>query len=264
MKPATDHSTHAPGHGPQGLRRWLPALALVLLVAAGYAAGVHHHLSLTALAENRDTLRQWVDGNLLLALAAFMLLYFAVVALSIPGAGIMSIAGGLLFGWAISAPASVVAAVAGAAAVFQIVKTSFGAALAERAGPLVQRLSQGFAENAFSLLLFLRLTPVFPFWAVNAVAGLCRIPLRTFIAATALGIIPGSVAFALVGAGLDKVIDRQLAAHRACIAEQGPDQCPFAIDAASLLTTELWLGLTALGLVALIPLAYRYLKGRPA
>ena len=85
----------------------------------------------------------------------------------------------------------------------------------------MQRLSRGFAENAFSLLLFLRLTPVFPFWAVNAVAGLCRIPLRTFIAATALGIIPASFAFALVGSGLDRVIDAQLAAHRACVAAQG-------------------------------------------
>ncbi|MCA3574338.1 MAG: TVP38/TMEM64 family protein [Aestuariivirga sp.] len=264
MKPATDHPTDAPGHGPAGLRRWLPAVVLVLLIAGGYAAGLHHHLSLTALAENRDTLRQWVDGNLVLSVAAFMLLYFAVVALSIPGAGIMSIAGGFLFGWAISAPATVVAAVAGAAAVFQIVKTSFGAALAERAGLLVQRLAQGFAENAFSLLLFLRLTPVFPFWAVNAVAGLCRIPMRTFIIATALGIIPASVAFALVGAGLDKVIDQQLAAHRACLAQQGPDPCEFAIDATSLLTAELWLGLTALGVVSLIPLAYRYWKGRPA
>jgi uncharacterized membrane protein YdjX (TVP38/TMEM64 family) len=262
MKPATNHHTDAPVHGYAGLRRWLPAAVLILLVVAGYWAGLHQHLSLTALAENRDTLRHWVDGNLALALGLFMLLYFAIVALSIPGAGIMSIAGGFLFGWAISAPATVLAATAGAAAVFQIVKTSFGVALAERASPLVQRLSRGFSENAFSLLLFLRLTPVFPFWAVNAVAGLCRIPLRSFLAATFLGIIPASLAFALVGSGLDKVIDQQLAAHRDCLAAQGPAHCTFAIDAGSLLTPELWIGLTALGLVALIPLAYRAWKGR--
>lgn len=237
-------------------------MALILLIAVGYALGLHRHLSLTALAENRDTLRQWVDGNLGLALAAFMLLYIAIVALSVPVAGIMSIAGGFLFGWAISAPATVAAASIGAAAVFQIVKTSFGAALAERAGPLVQRLSRGFSENAFSLLLFLRLTPVFPFWAVNAVAGLCRIPLRTFIAATALGIIPASFAFALVGSGLDRVIDAQLEAHRACVAAQGAENCSFAIETSALLSPELGLGLTALGIVALIPLGIRLWKGR--
>lgn len=266
MKQVTDHPPQAAGQHPEStawrLRRWLPAAALLVLIGAGYALGLHRHLSLTALAENRDALRQWVDGNLVLALAVFMLLYVAVVALSIPGAGIMSIAGGFLFGWAISAPATVIAAVIGAAAVFQIVKTSLGAALAERAGPMVQRLSRGFSENAFSLLLFLRLTPVFPFWAVNAVAGLCRIPLRTFILATALGIIPASFAFALVGSGLDRVIDTQLAAHRSCVAAQGEANCRLAIEASSLLSPELGLGLTALGLVALIPLGVRMWKGQ--
>jgi uncharacterized membrane protein YdjX (TVP38/TMEM64 family) len=189
MKQATEHHPEAAGRAPDGpsrrIRRWLPAVALLLLIGAGYALGLHRHLSLTALAENRDALRQWVDGNLALALVTYTLLYIAVVALSIPGAAIMSIAGGFLFGWAVSAPVTVFAAVTGAAAVFQIVKTSLGAALAERAGPFLQRLSRGFAENAFSLLLFLRLTPVFPFWAVNAVAGLSRIPMRTFVIATA-------------------------------------------------------------------------------
>ena len=237
-------------------------MLLLLLIIAGYALGLHRHLSLTALAENRDALRQWVEGNLLLAVAAYALTYFAVVALSIPGAAIMSIAGGFLFGWAISTPMTVVAAVTGAAAVFQLVKTSLGAALAERAGPFLQRLSRGFAENAFSLLLFLRLTPVFPFWAVNAVAGLSRIPMRTFVVATALGIIPASLAFALVGSGLDRVIDTQLAAHRDCVAAQGAENCSFSIEASALLSPELGLGLTGLGIVALIPLGIRLWKGR--
>jgi uncharacterized membrane protein YdjX (TVP38/TMEM64 family) len=268
MKQATEDHSEAAGGRPDGaaprLRRWLPAAALLLLIAAGYALGLHRHLSLTALAENRDALRQWVDGNLVLALAAYGLLYFAVVALSIPGAAAMSIAGGFLFGWALSAPVTVIAAVSGAAAVFQIVKTSLGAALAERAGPFLQRLARGFAENAFSLLLFLRLTPVFPFWAVNAVAGLSGMPLRTFVIATAIGIIPASLAFALIGSGLDRTIDEQRAAHEACVAAKGAANCSFSIDVSTLLTPELWLGLTGLGIVALIPLAARLWKGRPA
>lgn len=266
MKQAAEHQPEAAGRAPDGpaqrIRRWLPAVVLLLLIGAGYALGLHRHLSLTALAENRDALRQWVDGNMVLAVAAYALTYFAVVALSIPGAAIMSIAGGFLFGWAVSAPITVLAAVTGAAAVFQIVKTSLGAALAERAGPFLQRLSRGFAENAFSLLLFLRLTPVFPFWAVNAVAGLSRIPMRTFVVATALGIIPASLAFALMGSGLDRVIDTQLGAHRDCVAAQGAENCSFSIEASALLSPELGLGLTGLGIVALIPLGIRVWKGR--
>lgn len=249
--------TATPSPPSSRLGRWLPLALLVALAALGYGLGLGRYLSLETLATNRNALHDWVGSHLALGLAAYVALYVAVVALSIPGATVMSIAGGFLFGWALSIPATLVAAVVGAVIVFEIVKTSFGAALAERAGPLVQRLSNGFSANAFSLLLFLRLTPVFPFWAVNAVAGLCRVPRNSFIAATALGIIPGCVAFALVGAGLDAAIDRQLAMHQACRLDQPEGSCPLDLTVSSLITPELGLGLTALGLVALIPLAIR-------
>ena len=66
----TRHRTQPPGHEPRtrsqpgGSAAGCPPLALLLLIGAGYALGLHRHLSLTALAENRDALRQWVDGNL--------------------------------------------------------------------------------------------------------------------------------------------------------------------------------------------------------
>lgn len=258
----TDPGTRPPS--PARLLRWLPLALLLGLAALGYALGLHRYLSLETLAANRGALHGWVSGHLALALAAYVLIYVAVVALSVPGATVMSIAGGFLFGWAISVPATLVAAVTGSIIVFEIVKTSFGAALAERASPMVQRLSEGFSRNAFSLLLFLRLTPVFPFWAVNAVAGLCRVPLRSFIAATALGIIPASIAFALVGSGLDVVIDRQLAAYQVCTAQLRAAGCSFDLNASSLISRELGLGLTALGLVALIPFMIRLWKNRRA
>lgn len=247
---------------PVSLRRWLPLALLLALAGVGYGLGLHRALTLEALAANRDALHGWVAGHLPAALAAYVVLYVVVVALSIPVATVMSIAGGFLFGWALSLPATLFAAVAGAVIVFEIVKTSFGAALAERAGPMMLRLASGFSENAFSLLLFLRLTPVFPFWAVNAVAGLCRVPRRSFIVATALGIIPASIAFALVGSGLDAVIDRQMAAYRLCAAEKGAAACKLELKVSTLLSPELGLGLTALGLVALIPAGVRLWKNR--
>lgn len=245
-------------------RRWLPVLVLLVLAGVGYGLGLHRHLTLTALAENRNLLRQWVEAHFVLALACYAAAYVVVVALSIPGASAMSLGGGFLFGWAVSTPVTVLAATAGAAIVFEIVKTSLGAALAERSGPFVQRLARGFADNAFSVLLFLRFTPVFPFWVVNAVAGLCRIPLRTFVLATIIGIIPASFAFALVGSGLDRVIDAQVASYRACVAAQGAQNCSFSIKASSLFSPELAWGLTALGIVSLIPLFARLWKGRTA
>lgn len=242
------------------LRQWLPAAALVALIAAAYGFGLHRHLSLEALAMHRDWLRQFVEQNLVLAVLLFMTAYVAIVALSIPGAAVMSIAGGFLFGWVLSVPITIVAALIGATIVFQIVKTSLGSVLAQRAGPLVQKLSAGFADNAFSFLLFLRLAPVFPFFMVNAVAGLCRVPLRTFIIATAIGIVPGSLAFALLGSGLDGVIDAQRATYDACVAARSAANCSFNLSPSALVTRELVIAFMGLGLVALLPVVFKYFR----
>lgn len=246
------------------LRQWLPAVALVAAIAIAYGLGLHRHLSLSALAENREWLRHFVDGNIVIALLLYIGIYIALVALSVPGAAVMSIAGGFLFGWMISVPATVTAALIGSVIVFQVVKTSVGATLAEKAGPMVQRVSRGFSENAFSYLLFLRLAPVFPFFMVNAVAGLCRVPLRTFVIATVVGIIPASIAFALLGSGLDAVIDAQMAQYRACITENGPTNCSFSLTVGALVTKELLLAFLGLGLVALLPVALKAWKARQA
>jgi uncharacterized membrane protein YdjX (TVP38/TMEM64 family) len=242
--------------------RWLPVAVLTGLIALVFGLGLQNDLSLPALIEHRDAIRGWVDGHFVLAAGAFALLYVVVVALSIPAAAAMSLAGGFLFGWMVSAPLTTLAATLGAAIVFEIVKTSFGAALAERSGPFLTRLSRGFAENGFSLLLFLRLTPVFPFWAVNAVAGLSRMPLSTFLAATLIGIIPGAIAFALVGAGLDTVIDDQALAFRVCAAQNGAANCHVSLSPAALISPELLWGLSGLGVIALVPALVKLWKGR--
>ena len=244
-------------------RQWLPAIVLLVLIATAYGFGLHKHLSLEALATNRELLRQFVDTHLLLAVLVFMAAYIAIVALSIPGAAVMSIAGGFLFGWMISVPVTMTAAVIGAIIVFQIVKTSLGAAVAERAGPLVQRVSKGFAENALSFLLFLRLAPVFPFFLVNAVAGLCRVPLRTFIIATAIGIIPGSLTFALLGSGLDSVIDQTRADYKTCLATGAAD-CSFSLSPGALISPQLLIAFAGLAVVALLPVAFKYFRRQPA
>lgn len=255
----------APRFLPSGrLRQWLPAVALVVLIGTAYVLGLHRHLSLVALAENRDALRDFVNSNLVLAIAVYALLYVVIVALSLPGAAVMSIAGGFLFGWMLSVPVTVTAATIGAIIVFQIVKTSLGAALAEKAGPMVQRLSRGFAEDAFNYLLFLRLAPVFPFFIVNAVAGLCSVRLRTFVVATVLGIIPASIAFALLGSGLDSTIDAHIAAHQACIAQNGADHCAFSLEPSALVTPQLIVAFAGLGLIALLPIVIKYFRGRRA
>lgn len=245
---------------PSLLRRWLPLIVLAGLIAVAYAFGLQKYVSLEAIVQNHAALEGYVRDNLLLAVLIYMAIYICVVALSLPGAGILSIAGGFIFGWALSGSVTIVAATIGAIIVFQIVKTSLGATIAERAGPFVKKLSAGFANDAFSYLLFLRLVPAFPFFAVNAVAGLVRVDLRTYAAATLLGIIPGSYAFAWLGRGLGSIIEAETATHDACVASKGAANCPFEISAAALITPQLLIALAVLGVVSLIPVALKKWK----
>ena len=67
-------------------------------------------------------------------------------------------------------------------------------------------MKAGFKTNAMSYLLFLRLVPAFPFWAVNLVAAILGVPLKTYVVGTFFGIIPATMAFASLGAGLDSVV----------------------------------------------------------
>lgn len=249
-----------PGHG-LALRRWAGPLLILLLMVAGYVLGLHRYVSLAAIAENRDALRDFTDRHALLMLSAFMALYVAAVALSIPGATVLTLVGGFLFGWFLGGLATVVSATLGSILIFSIVRSSFGAGLARRAGPFLSRLADGFENDAFNYLLFLRLVPAFPFWLVNIAPALANVKLRTFAAATFLGIMPATFAIAFVGQGLDGLIDAQMKDHIACVAEKGLEACPFELSPSSLVTREMLLAFAALGLVALVPIAYRKFRG---
>ena len=119
-----------------------------------------------------------------------------------------------------------VGATIGATILFLVVNTSFGSTLAEKAGPFVAKLRDGFQENALSYLLFLRLVPAFPFFIVNLVPALLGVPLRTFVIGTGLGIIPGTIAYSLAGSGLGSVIEAQNATYKTCLAGQARPMPP--------------------------------------
>ncbi len=156
-----------------------------------------------------------------LALLAFIALYAVTVALSLPGGAVLTLAGGLLFGWLVGGIASVIGATAGAVVVFLIAKSALSDVLAAKAGPWLERFREGFQRDAFNYLLFLRLVPIFPFWLVNLAPGLLGVGFTTYLVTTILGIIPGTFAYSLAGNGLDSVIEAQQALHQSCLAKMG-------------------------------------------
>lgn len=247
--------------------RVLPLIVILTATALAYCAGWHELLTPKTIGLNFDALRSFINAHLGIAFLLYFLGYVAIVALSLPGALVMTVSGGLLFGWKLAAPAAVVAATIGASLVFLVAKTSVGEPLASKAGPWLSKLRDGFQKNALSYLLFLRLVPAFPFFVVNLAPALLGVSLRTFVIGTFFGIIPGTVAFSVAGSGLGSAIEAQNAIYNACIekvlAGAKPD-CPYTVDLSALVTTELVVAFVLLGVGALIPVAVKNWSKRHA
>ncbi len=241
------------------LKKWGPLIAIGGLMAFGFSQGWHHYLSLDALVRHREWLADQVAAHYFMMLGGYMLAYILAVALSFPGASFLTIAGGLLFGWAIGGAVTVLAATIGASVIFLAARSAFGASLRARAGGFVDRFSAGFRDNAFNYLLFLRLVPVFPFWLINVVPALFNVRLGTYFLATLIGILPGTFAYGFIGAGLDSIIAAQKAANPACATDPG---CSVTLDTSALITPELIAAFVALGVVSLIPPVLKAFKNR--
>jgi uncharacterized membrane protein YdjX (TVP38/TMEM64 family) len=243
------------------LRRLVPLIVVLAASAIVFAMGWHRQLSFETLVRHHETLRAFIAAHEATAVAAYVALYIAAVALSIPVGFYLTVTGGILFGAVLGGAAAVVSATIGAICIFLIAKSAVGDYLVRRAGPLAQRLAQGFRDDAFSYLLFLRLVPIFPFWIVNLVPALVGVKLSTFAAATALGVIPATFVFAFVGEGLDSVIDAQQAAYQSCLAA-GRSDCRLEFHMHAALTPELLGALAALGVLALLPVVVKRLRAR--
>ena len=168
-----------------------------------------------------------------------MAVYAAAVAFSFPAASVLTIFGGFLFGWALGAALAVVAATVGATALFSAARTAFGEGLKERLSGISAKLADGFEHDAFAFLLVLRLAPFIPFVAVNIAPALFNVRLKTFVAATAIGIVPGAIAYAWLGEGLDSVLAAAAAAGR-------------HVKVKDLVTPEITVAFALLSLVALV------------
>lgn len=226
-------------------RRALPVAALVAAAAVIFALDLHRFVSFDALREHRAALTAFVADHSATAVAAYLALYAAVVSLSLPGALVFTVAGGFLFGTALGGALAVVAATLGGTALFLVARTALGEGLRRRTGGALARMAEGFRRDAFSYLLVLRLVPLFPFFVVNLACAFLGVRLRTYVGATALGIVPGTFVYASVGAGLGSVFDR------------GESFSPAAV-----LTPQVVGALLGLAALALVPVAYRRLARR--
>ncbi len=169
------------------------------MAVAAHASGATRLISLDKLLDERETLEAWVAAQPIVAALSFVGVYLLVASLAIPGALILSLFGGFLFGRWLGTALVLVGATLGGLIVFLVARTAFGESLRRRAGPLGESLAAGMRENAVEVMLFLRLVPVFPFFLVNLVAALFAVPIRVFVLTTAIGIAPAAFIYNSVG-----------------------------------------------------------------
>ncbi len=190
--------------------------APIAIIAAGAATGaflLRDVISFETLRENREALLAWRDANYLSAALVYVAAYVAVVAFSLPGATVMTLSGGFLFGLAAGAGMTVIAATLGATAIFLAARMGLGDALharlvAKGGDGTLARMERGLRENEVSYLLLMRLVPAVPFFVANLAPAFLGVKPRNFILTTLFGIIPGTVVFTWIGVGLGEVFDR--------------------------------------------------------
>lgn len=224
------------------MRKALALAAVLAALAAAHFAGLTQFLSFEALRENRAALLAWVAARPALAAAGFVAAYVAAVALSLPGAVWLTLLGGFLFGAPLGTALTVVAATAGATLLFLLARWMLGEGGLARFGERGARLGEAIRREGFTYLLVLRLVPLFPFFLVNLVPAFVGMRLGPYVAATALGVVPGTAVFSLAGAGLGRALEGE-----------------GAFDLGSVLTPETVLALCGLALLSLaaIPLKRR-------
>ena len=238
------------------LLRYVPLVLLIAAAAAVFGLGLHRYVSLEAALRHSESLDRLVESRPFLAFVLYVAVYSAAIVFAVPGAVVFTMFGGFLFGWLAGGLGGILGSTFGGVITVLIGSASLGTTLQQAALPRFRKLAQGFRDGAFGFIVLLRLIPIVPYIAINVAAGLFRVPLKTFVAATMIGIAPIAFCFGFLGAGLDQGLEKQLQAFRAC-ESAGRADCRIELDPMLFLSRELVIGLGLFTLLVLVPLFFR-------
>lgn len=187
------------------LKKLLIVISIIILLFLIKFSGLADQLTLENLQRYKANLEQFVVNNYFIASVGYIALYIIVVAFSIPGATVMSLAGGYLFGIFPGLFYINFSAVAGATLAFLVARYLLGDFVQRKYSEKLKFLNKEIEKNGHLYLLTLRFIPIFPFFLVNILSGLTNVKLFTYIWTTAVGIFPASIAFTYAGATLEKI-----------------------------------------------------------
>jgi uncharacterized membrane protein YdjX (TVP38/TMEM64 family) len=187
---------------------WKKVLILLIFVggfSAFFLLGGDQYLNFSTLKTNRDRLSAYTLNHYWSILIGAMAVYSASTALSLPVATLLSLTIGFLFGLWVGTGIILFSATLGATLAFLAARYVLADVVSRRMGRMAKKLIAEFHRNDFNYLLFLRLVPLFPFWLINLATAFTPIKVQTYVAATAIGIIPGAFVFTNLGRSLGRI-----------------------------------------------------------
>ena len=184
------------------MKHWWLFILLMMLAGLFFAFDLGHFLSLEALKSSRDELQQAYRARPLQTIGLYAAIYIVIASLSLPGATVMTLAGGAIFGLGVGAPAAVIPAAVGATVAFWVARYVLRDAVHRRFGDRMAAINAGIEHDGAFYLFSLRLVPVFPFFVINLLMGLTAIRTRTFFWVSLLGMLPATIIYVNAGTQL--------------------------------------------------------------
>jgi len=219
------------------VKKFIALGILIAVILTLRFSGIGDYLTIENLKENKEMLQGAVKDNYVVFAAAFILVYVIITGFSIPGATVLTISSGFFFGAVIGTIFVNIAATLGALSAFFISRFLLGNWVQRRYHDHLTKFNREIERNGINYMLTLRFIPLFPFFLINILAGVTKIPVKTFIWTTSLGIIPGSFVYAFAGQQLNTVS-----------------------SLGDILSFRIFLAFVLLGLFAMLPVILRKIK----
>lgn len=187
------------------LSRAIIVVAVLCLIAAFNIFHLGQYFSLSFLKASEAKFASLYAENSLLVIAAYMVIYILSTSLSLPGATILTLAGGALFGFWVGVLVVSFASTIGATLACFIARFVLRDWIQGKFGDRLATINEGISREGAFYLFTLRLIPLFPFWMINLVMGLTKIPLLTFYWVSQVGMLPGTMVYVNAGKELAKI-----------------------------------------------------------
>jgi len=223
------------------MKKLIIGIAFIIAIVLAKVFELDSIFSFENLKNSQENLSVFVENNYILTAVIFIGIYIISVAILIPIATILTLAGGFLFGSIIGVVFVNIGATIGAVLAFLFARYIIGNKIQEQYKDQLQKFNKELEENKYQYLFSLRFLPIFPFFLVNSFCGVTNVDMKTFFITTSLGIIPGSFVYTFAGSKLADINSIN-----------------------DIFTTDILLAFVLLGLLSLFPIVVKKYKSRRA